>query len=139
MIVSKFGGTSVGSSENIKKVIQIVQQKDKQTAVVVSALGGITNLLIEASELALKNEDGYHSVVDEIEKRHFSTIEGLLNHDNQTVCKADVAKKLNHLKEVLNGVSLLNDLSDKTLARIVGLGEMLSSFIIYQNLNCLFI
>ena len=54
MIVSKFGGTSVGSSENIKKVIQIVQQKDKQTAVVVSALGGITNLLIEASELALK-------------------------------------------------------------------------------------
>lgn len=134
MIVSKFGGTSVGSSENIKKVIQIIQHKEHQSAVVVSALGGITNLLIEASELALQNEDGYHGLVDEIEKRHFSTIEGLLNHDNQTVCKADVAKKLNQLKEVLNGVALLNDLSDKTLARIVGLGEMLSSFIIYHTM-----
>lgn len=132
MIVSKFGGTSVGSSENIKKVIQIVQQKDEQTAVVVSALGGVTNLLIKASELALNNESGYEQIVDQIEQRHFETIEGLLNHDNQTASKAEVAKQLNKLKELLNGVALLNDLSDKTSARIVGLGEILSSFIIHQ-------
>ncbi len=132
MIVSKFGGTSVGSAENIKKVIQIIQQKNQQTAVVVSALGGVTNLLVKASELALNNEAGYETIVDQIEQRHFEVIEGLLNQDNQTVSKAEVAKKLNQLKEILNGVALLNDLSDKTSARIVGLGEMLSSFIIYQ-------
>ena len=132
MIVSKFGGTSVGSAENIKKVIHIVQQKNEQTGVVVSALGGVTNLLIKASELALKNESGYEEIVDQIEHRHFETIEGLLNHDNQTVSKAEVAKQLNKLKEILNGVALLNDLSDKTSARILGLGEMLSSFIIHQ-------
>ncbi len=59
MIVSKFGGTSVGSAENIKKVIQIIQQKDEQTTVVVSALGGVTNLLIKAAALALENAAGY--------------------------------------------------------------------------------
>ncbi len=100
--------------------------------VVVSALGGITNLLIKASELALNNDEGYQEVVDQIELRHFSAIEELLHHDNQIVCKAEVAKRLNKLKEVLNGVALLNDLSDKTSARIVGLGEILSSFIIYH-------
>ena len=114
MIVSKFGGTSVGSAENIKKVIHIVQQKDQQVTIVVSALGGVTNLLIKASELALKNEAGYEQIVDQIEQRHFETIEGLLNHNNQTVSKAEVAKKLNKLKEILDGVALLNDLSDKT-------------------------
>ena len=132
MIVSKFGGTSVGSAENIKKVIQIIQQKDEQTTVVVSALGGVTNLLIKAAALALEKAAGYEEIVDQIEQRHFETIEGLLNHDNQTVSKAEVAKQLNKLKEILHGVALLNDLSDKTSARIVGLGEMLSSFIIHQ-------
>ena len=134
MIVSKFGGTSVGSAENIKKVIQIVKEKKAQNAVVVSALGGVTNLLIKASELALSNDNGFHQVVDQIEQRHFQTIEGLLNHDNQTLCKAEVAKSLNHLKEILSGVALLNDLSGKTSARIVSLGEILSSFIIYHTM-----
>ena len=134
MIISKFGGTSVGSAENIKKVIQIVQSKQEDTAVVVSALGGITNLLIKASSQALNNDISYIALVDEIEQRHFETIEGLLHHDNQTICKAEVAKKLNQLKDILNGVALLNDLSDKTSARIVSLGELLSSFIIHQTM-----
>ncbi len=134
MIVSKFGGTSVGSAENIKKVIQIVQHKSEDTAIVVSALGGVTNLLIKASQQALNNDLNYLDLVDEIEQRHFDTIEGLLHHDNQTLCKAEVAKKLNQLKDILNGVALLNDLSEKTSARIVSLGELLSSFIIHQSL-----
>lgn len=134
MIVSKFGGTSVGSAENIKKVIQIVSEKKDKLAIVVSALGGVTNLLVKASDLALENDEAFVGVVDEIEKRHFQTIEGLLDHENQTVCKAEVAKTLNELKDVLNGVSLLNDLSDKSAARILSTGEILSSFIIYQTM-----
>jgi aspartokinase/homoserine dehydrogenase 1 len=134
MIVSKFGGTSVGSAENIKKVIQIVSEKKEKVAIVVSALGGVTNLLVKASDLALENDETFITVVDEIEKRHFDTIEGLLDHENQTVCKAEVAKTLNGLKDVLNGVSLLNDLSDKSAARILSTGEILSSFIISQTM-----
>ena len=134
MIVSKFGGTSVGSAENIKKVIQIIREKNEKLAVVVSALGGVTNLLIKASELALANDHTFVEVVDQIEKRHFEAIEGLLDHENQTVCKAEVAKTMNELKDVLSGVSLLNDLSNKSSARIVSTGEILSSFIIYRTM-----
>ena len=63
MIVSKFGGTSVGSAENIKKVIQIVKEKNEKAAIVVSALGGVTNLLIEAADLALDNKDEYEKIL----------------------------------------------------------------------------
>ena len=59
MIVAKFGGTSVGSAENIKKVIQIISNKSEKSVVVVSALGGITNSLIEAAELAYRNDEKY--------------------------------------------------------------------------------
>jgi len=135
MIVSKFGGTSVGSAENIKKVIRIVSQKKEKMVVVVSALGGVTNLLIKASELALANDSAFITLIDDIEKRHFEVIEGLLDHDHQTVCKAEVAKTMNELKEVLSGVSLLSDLSDKSAARIVSTGEILSSFIIYKTMQ----
>ena len=134
MIVSKFGGTSVGSAENIKKVIHIVSKKQGNSAVVVSGLGGVTNLLIEASELALANDPAFNDLLNDIEARHFEAIEGLLKHENQTLCKAEVAKTINGLKEILNGVSLLNDLSDKSAARIVSTGEVLSSFIIYRTM-----
>ena len=134
MIVSKFGGTSVGSAENIKKVIRIVSEKNERTVVVVSALGGVTNLLIKASELALANDNAFIELIDDIEKQHFEAIDGLLDHDHQTVCKAEVAKTMNELKDVLSGVSLLNDLSNKSAARIVSTGEILSSFIIYRTM-----
>ena len=85
MIVSKFGGTSVGSAENIKKVIQIICKKEKNSAVVVSALGGVTNLLIEASELALANDPAFNDLLEKIEARHFVAIECFLKHENHTL------------------------------------------------------
>ena len=64
MIVSKFGGTSVGSANNIKKVIQIISDKNKKTAVVVSAMSGITNLLIKAGELAVSGDEEYINILN---------------------------------------------------------------------------
>ena len=59
MKVLKFGGTSVGSAENINKVISILQQESNTTdiAVVVSAIGGVTDKLIEAGEFACAKND----------------------------------------------------------------------------------
>ena len=69
MIVAKFGGTSVGTAQNIQKVIQIIAGKQGNSIVVVSALGGITNMLIKASELALQGDEAYIKVINEIESR----------------------------------------------------------------------
>jgi len=135
MIVSKFGGTSVGSAKNIKKVIQIIGNKNKKTLVVVSALGGITNLLIEASDLAKKGDENYIETLTEIRKKHQNTVDELFNNQDTKQIHAFVIEKLDHLKGILDSVFILKDLSDKSLAKILSTGEILSSFIITEAMK----
>ena len=79
MKVLKFGGTSVGSSENIQKVTQIVKAKAENTAivVVVSAIGGITDKLMAASDKAIQGNLDYKKDFDEIKKHHIEVMNGL--------------------------------------------------------------
>jgi len=135
MIVSKFGGTSVGSAKNIDKVIQIIAQKSEKTVVIVSAMGGITNLLVKASELALKGDKNYQAFLKEIQEKHAQTIEDLLPEKKQVSSKEFVMQQLHKLKDTLNGVFLLNDLSQKSAAKIVSVGEILSSHIIAEAMK----
>ncbi len=132
MIVSKFGGTSVGSAKNINKVIQIISKKSKKTVVVVSAMSGITNLLIKASHHANTGSKDYIQIIKDIQKIHIDTVEELLDKSKQLTCKDFVMQQLHHLKNTLNGVYLLQDLSDKSAAKIVSTGEILSSYIIAE-------
>jgi len=135
MIVSKFGGTSVGSAKNINKVIQIVSNKNEKTVVVVSAFGGITNLLINASELAKNGDVKYKTTLTEIKSKHDKTVEELFKEEDRDEIKKYVSKVLGQLTETLNGVFLLKDLSDKSLAKIVSTGEIISSFIIARSMK----
>jgi len=135
MIVSKFGGTSVGSSKNINKIINIISARNNESVVIVSAFGGITNLLIRASELAVKGDKAYLSLLDEIQEKHINTVEDLFDKANQVTCKVFILKQLNILKETLNGVALLNDLSEKTSAKILSSGEIMSSFVIAEAMQ----
>jgi aspartokinase/homoserine dehydrogenase 1 len=135
MIVSKFGGTSVGSAKNIQKVIQIIANKSEKTVVVVSAMGGITNLLIQASELALQGDKNYLNILEEIHAKHTNAIVDLVPEKDQITIKKFVTEQLDKLKDTLNGVFLLNDLSPKSAAKIVSLGEILSSHIIAEAMK----
>lgn len=135
MIVSKFGGTSVGSAKNIKKVIQIIGNKNKKSIIVVSALGGITNLLIQASKLAKNGDKKHIEILNKIHEIHNSTIEELFKGHHHQSIDVFVDTKLNRLKEILNSVFILNDLSEKSLAKIVSTGEILSSFIIAEAMK----
>ena len=135
MIVSKFGGTSVGSAKNIKKVIKIVAGKNKKIAVIVSALGGVTNLLIKASELAVQGNKDYLNILKIVQEKHITAIDELLDDNNQNYCNDFVMQHLNKLKDTFNGVFLLNDLSDKSASKIASIGEILSSFIIAETMK----
>ena len=75
MQVLKFGGSSVKNAENIKKVIAVLKNKtaDNKTIVVVSALGGITDLLLQCSQVASEGQENYQSFLIEIEQRHLQT------------------------------------------------------------------
>ncbi len=79
MKVLKFGGTSVGSSENIKKIVEIISKNDSDTTqfIVVSAFATVTNLLIDAAQLASIKNSSYTTVLQKIKDIHLTIINEL--------------------------------------------------------------
>lgn len=137
MKVLKFGGSSVESSENIKKVIKIVRENslNNNIAVVVSALGGVTDLLLEAGNLACNSDIEYKNNLKTIEERHFQIVRELILVNNQSSVLGMVKTALNKLESTLEGVFLINELSNKTSDKIVSFGELLSSYIISEAMK----
>ena len=82
MKVMKFGGTSVGSPENIKHVASLITQSGEPTFVVLSAMSGTTNTLLEISNyLYKKNSDGANEVINNLEKKYMQHVEELFTTD----------------------------------------------------------
>jgi aspartokinase/homoserine dehydrogenase 1 len=136
MKILKFGGTSVGSADNIRKVKDIIQNQDEQMVVVVSAMGGITDKLIKAATLAADGNELYAQGVEEIITIHQNTIADLFPDDKKRQEVLDfVAAEFDELKSINKGVSLIHELSRKSLESISGIGERLSSKIISVFLN----
>jgi len=138
MKVLKFGGTSVKNSTNINKVISIVKDKlqEDSVLVVVSALGGITNKLIEVGAKAAQGDNSYTEVVREIEQIHVETATGLINSPErreQTI--GHIQGILKNFEDLLHGIYLIREITDRTSDIISSFGERLSSFIIAQALN----
>ena len=129
MRVLKFGGTSVGSVANINQVINIVAKgaEKQKITVVVSALGGVTDLLMQCGILASTKED-YTSVYTELEAKHLEFIKELVPNDQEAV--SEIKNLLSDLNSLLQGIYLINELSPKTIDKLLAYGEILSSSII---------
>lgn len=130
MKVLKFGGTSVGSVQSISNVKKIVESSDEQCIVVVSALGGITDLLIKTAKLASLGDVGYLSNYSQIIERHNSVIAGIVAPERQLDVRSTTDPLLEELGNIYRGVALIKDLSQRTLDIIVSYGERLSSVIV---------
>ena len=131
MKVLKFGGTSVGSVESIRQIQRIISQQTDDCIVVVSALGGITDQLLKASQLALQEGDLYMEIYQQIRQRHMDMVNELI--ENTTVRQMlmhELEGILDELRSILFGVHLVKDLSSKTEAAIVSYGERMSSRIV---------
>ena len=87
MKVLKFGGTSVGTAESLTNVKQIVTACKGQVIVVVSALGGVTNQLIQMADLAEAHSDEWESILEQVKARHMSVIDEVVPNDRQAQCK----------------------------------------------------
>jgi aspartokinase/homoserine dehydrogenase 1 len=131
MKVLKFGGTSVGSVESIRQIQQIIAKESDDCIVVVSALGGITDQLLHAAQLALHADDAYMEVYQTIRQRHLDMANTLIENTTtrQMLCH-DLEDILDELRSILFGVHLVKDLSSKLEAVIVSYGEQLSSRIV---------
>ncbi len=137
MQVIKFGGSSVASAENINKVIDIIQKKGKQykLAVVVSALGGITDKLLSCASLAASGNEDYKTALQEIESRHLQTVKDLIPVTQQSGVLSLVKKHCNEIEDICNGIFLLGELTARTKDKMVSYGELLSSKIIAAKCN----
>ena len=133
MKVMKFGGTSVGSVESILRVKRIVEARQEPVIVVVSALGGITDKLIQTSRMAASGDAAYENEFREIVSRHVEMVKRVFaEFDAQMVVQRQVGELLNELKDIFQGIYLIKDLSQKTSDTIVSYGERLSSLIAAQ-------
>ena len=132
MKVLKFGGTSVGSAENIQKVKEILMGQNDDVIVVVSALGGITDKILSAAKMAAIGTGYFQAELTEINTRHYEAIEKLFVAGKHADVKTKTTVLLEELERIIHGVSLIGELTPKTLDKIGGFGERLSSLIISE-------
>ncbi|MFC7525597.1 bifunctional aspartate kinase/homoserine dehydrogenase I [Parapedobacter sp. GCM10030251] len=132
MRILKFGGTSVGSAESIRSVLGIVKESHEcgeNPVVVLSAMGGVTNLL---TQLAVEAADGknFTEGLKEIEARHFSVVKQLLAVKYQNPVFTRLKIYFNELEDLLQGIFNLRELSLQSKDLILSYGERCSAFLV---------
>ena len=132
MKVLKFGGTSVADSKSINNVISILKDNDEPLFIILSALGGITNLL---QKCIVSKGQSVDKIINEIEQRHLEVINNLSSLDKQSSLKGFLKQNLNELEDILDAISTIDEVTDKTISKVLTLGEILSSTIIYEILK----
>jgi len=130
MIVLKFGGSSVANASQIRQVLSILAAQDKPMAVVVSALGGVTDDLHALGKLAAKGDIAYTDRLKEVESRHINLVQELIPVAKQSAVLSATKQMLNQLETILEGVHMIRELSPKTQDTLLSFGELLSHKII---------
>ena len=139
-IVMKFGGTSVGTGENIRNVANIIKNNSKKghkVLVVVSALAGITNQLIhEAEEVKEGKEERIQEFIKELTEKHLQAIDKAIeNKKLKNETEADVKKIIEELEKILIGINYVGELTLKTKDQVLSFGERLAALIVSATLR----
>lgn len=124
MKVMKFGGTSVGSPSRMKEVVNLVTKSGEPVFIVLSAMSGTTNSLIEISDyLYKKNPEGANEVINMLEKKYMKHIEELYTTDEmKQTTREFIASEMNYLRSFTK--ELFTSFEEKS---IVAQGEMMST------------
>ena len=132
MQVLKFGGSSVGTAAGIEQVKNILKNRKDGYIVVVSALGGVTDGLKELLEESLEHLPTLK--LTRLKERHFSLIKDLELLEDE-ILVSSVEDLFLEIENVCKGVNVLQEISERSEARMLGYGEKLSSRIIHAYLN----
>ncbi|MFW6252844.1 MAG: aspartate kinase [bacterium] len=128
MTVMKFGGSSVADAACIDRVANIVIEAHGQgpVGVVVSALKGTTDSLLSAAECAERGDGAYKEQIEALEQRHYEVVETLHGSESADGIRGVVHDMFGELKNILHGVDLVRECTDRTADLIAGFGELLS-------------
>ncbi len=135
MKVLKFGGSSVGTPEAIKRVKKIVESQKSPCVVVISAFRGVTDQIIRISEMARTRNEEYAREIEDIRRRHHEVVVQLITRKRREGVDLYVNKLINEFKDLLYGIFLVGDLTPKTQDHLLSFGERLSSFILTNVLE----
>jgi aspartate kinase len=127
----KFGGSSVATGENIRHVSEIVAKHAKNNcriAVVVSALAGVTNSLLEVAEQAKRSDEKHiQTFTTELSKKHLSVIESAISSKTiQKEVTQVTEDTIAELEKVLTGICYVGELTPKSKDYVLSFGERLS-------------
>jgi aspartate kinase len=139
-IVMKFGGTSVATGENIRRVAKIVAdnvKKDCRVVVVVSALAGVTNQLVEeASQAKKKDEKQIQEFTRKLVEKHVATAaKAIENKSIQKEVEQVIEKTVSALEKVLTGICYVVEITPKSRDYVMSFGERLSAPIVWGALR----
>lgn len=132
MKVMKFGGTSVGSPERIKEVVSLITESGEPTFVVLSAMSGTTNSLVEIADyLYKKNPEGANEVINHLEKKYDKVVEELYQTEQyKQEVRAFLASEFSYLRSFTK--ELFTSFEEKN---IVAQGEIISTTMVVQYLK----
>ena len=135
----KFGGTSVGDANCIGRAAAIVKSTAAQRPVVavVSAMSGVTNRLVAASQRAEQGEQEFISqIIDDLHTQHITALEALTkNASSRSETSAAIREVLAELERLLRGTAMLRELTPRALDAISGIGERLSAPLVSAAVN----
>ncbi|WP_185877476.1 bifunctional aspartate kinase/homoserine dehydrogenase I [Blattabacterium cuenoti] len=136
MQVLKFGGSSVAHSDSIKRICSLLKKKPKgKYVIVVSALSNITDQLIQCGYFASEKKNYYKDIVEKIEARHINIIKELFPITYQSHLISWIKKNINELESLCDGIYQVEELSKRSLDKIMSFGELSSSFLISEKLK----
>ncbi|MDR2358740.1 MAG: bifunctional aspartate kinase/homoserine dehydrogenase I [Prevotellaceae bacterium] len=135
MKILKFGGSSVATPGNIKKVKSIVEQCDDNKFVVVSALGGVTDQLVKAGMMAAAGNEAFRKELAEIEERHLNAAKALIKPQQQGHVLSGLKVLLNELEDYLQSMSRLQEHTPKLQDYVLSFGERMSAFLVSEVID----
>lgn len=136
MKVMKFGGGCLRNPETVLLVANIVKAQKEKLVVVVSAIYGITDKLIEAIQLAIENEKNIPELISSIEGEHLFICDRLIDKKIfKHSCRQKIKKKLSELTRLLYGISYTGEVTHSLKSLVVSYGERLSALLLAMVLN----
>ncbi|MDP8222427.1 MAG: bifunctional aspartate kinase/homoserine dehydrogenase I [Candidatus Lernaella stagnicola] len=137
MLVHKFGGSSVADAKRLQHAAQLASKEPRPAVVVTSALGGVTDRLIELGSLAQQRRTAdLERELTALHTRHLEAADTLVPNDpDRETLRADITAEFSELGQLLQGVQLLEELSPRSLDLIASFGERLAARLLAAALN----
>ncbi|MFP4622105.1 MAG: bifunctional aspartate kinase/homoserine dehydrogenase I [Bacteroidales bacterium] len=135
MYVYKFGGSSLGSSERLKHVAQIILSGKDKPIVVVSAVDDTTDLLVEAIDKAVEAGGDYTESYNLMKQKHMEIARELFSPSIQPEVIGKMHLEFKKGENILEGINILNEATEKSRDRILSIGENVSAFLLSEYLK----